>query len=141
VGKVNAILNKITEFGKKGVDYVKALPKDKLWLYIGIAAGVILLLIIVGAVAKGGSNPYAASNRAYRRYCRRMYRLKRSENYYRPRKRRVRYIKTKAPKKSKVQQVYVPADRSAMLATGIFGVSLGIMAHRAIMEEKRDFYL
>lgn len=65
------------------------------------------------------------------------------DDYYLPRKHRVRYIKTKAPKarrRVKVEHVYGKADQATILATGIFGVGLGMMAHRALLEEKRRMY-
>lgn len=64
------------------------------------------------------------------------------EAYYMPRKRRVFYVKTKAPKKRRIKTkvVYARADRSTMLATGLFGLGLGVMAHRAILEDSKKLH-
>ena len=64
------------------------------------------------------------------------------DTYYMPRKRRVFYVKTKAPKKRRVKTkvVYTRADRSTMLATGLFGLGLGVMAHRAILEDLKKLH-
>ena len=69
-------------------------------------------------------------------------------NYFKPRKRRVRYIKTNAPKvmkqrakqRAKQKRLYCKMDQTTLLATGLFGASLGMMAHKAALEEKKKFY-
>ncbi len=138
MGNVTAILNKIMEFGRKVIDYFKGLPRENLIVLAAIAAGFVVLIVIGCAMLRARRRRKLYYGGGCRRRSRRE---RRADRYYLPRKRRVRYVKTKARKNTKVQRVYGKADQSTILATGIFGVSLGIMAHRALMDEKRDFYL
>ena len=163
LNQANALLDKVKDVARPVVDFFRNTPKDRLWLYGGIAIGVIVLLWIIGAVAKSRRRrPYIPNSQAairaelreerrairraqrfeYKCY-RRLLRQRSKDKYYLPRKRRVRYVKTKKPRLQrpvKVQRVYGKADQSTMLATGIVGVGLGLMAHRAILEETRKFH-
>lgn len=151
-------IDKVKELAGKAKGFFEGLDKDKWLLYGGIALGVIVLLFIIGAVMKSGRRrrnafygTVRANGRAERRalrraekredrYYRALIRQKRRENYYKPRKRRVFYVKTKAPKarrQAKVQRVYAAADQSTMMATGIVGMGIGAMAYRTLVEEKR----
>ena len=72
-------------------------------------------------------------------------RSRREMNYYRPRKRRVRYIKTYASKALKARppqkKLYCKLDQSTLIATGLFGLGLGMMAQKSAMQDKRNnFY-
>ena len=157
------------EIANNGINFVKGISNKDLMLYGGIAVGVILLLIIFGAAIKinkrRGSRPYytngavgvgagagiyvdkRAQRRAERRedrYYRELIRLKRREDYYKPRKRQVLYVKTMAPKANKqvkTQTVYATADQATMMATGIVGMGIGAMAYSALLNEKKKFQL
>ncbi len=170
VGEIATKIDKIGEvkgYVDKAIEYVKNFPKEDLLLYGGIALGVIVLLIIIRAAVKAGRRPkmpyvmgganmanmmsMRADRRAQRRaerredrYYRELIRLKRREDYYKPRKHRVRYVKTMAPKVKKapkVQRVYAAADQSTMMATGIVGMGLGAMAYSALTGDKKKLRL
>ena len=97
--------------------------------------GVIVLIPVLAIVFLMASK--ASLKRKYNRlrdgYCscggRRSRRKNRSDDYYLPRKRRVIYVKTGAPKMKKtetVQKVYTPMDQTTLVATGLLGLSLGM---------------
>ena len=153
-------MDKVKELAGKAKGFFEGLDKDKWLLYGGIALGVIVLLIIIRAMMRSGRrrrNAFfdivrangRAERRALRRaekredrYYRELIRQKRREDYYKPRKRRVFYVKTKTPKAkrhAKVQRVYAAADQSTMMATGIVGMGIGAMAYRALLQDRRRF--
>ena len=156
------------EIANNGINFVKGISNRDLMIYGGIAAGVILLLIIVGAAIKinkrrsvpryrngvagmgagAGAGVYIdkrAQRRAERRedrYYRDLIRMKLREDYYKPRKRQVLYVKTMAPKNAKpiqAQTVYATADQATMIATGIVGMGIGAMTYSALLNEKKKF--
>ena len=161
-------IDKCKEFANRGINFVKGISNKNIMLYGGIAVGVILLLIIIGAIIKAnkrqpksyytngavgvgaGAGIYVdkrAQRRAERRedrYYRELIRQKRREDYYKPRKRQVLYVKTMAPKANKqvkTQTVYATADQATMMATGIVGMGIGAMAYSALLNEKKKFRL
>lgn len=71
-------------------------------------------------------------------------RCRREANYYRPRKRRVRYIKTYASKalkeRANQKKLYCKLDQSTLMATGLFGLGLGMMMRKSAAQDKRDLY-
>ncbi len=152
------IPNKIAELGP-----VKEFMAHPL-RYGCIAAGVIVLLLLIiimirisgrrprlsysGGVVGAGGNVYVdkrAQRRAERRedrYYRELIRQKRREDYYKPRKRRVLYVKTMAPKvkkKVEVRHVYTTNDQATMMATGIVGMGIGAMTYSALMNNKKKY--
>ena len=171
MGEIKNIISQAKSFAGRAIDFVKGIPGKIAELplvkeimahpvrYACIAGGVILLIILLKTFIKASvnRNPHyvnirangRAERRAMRRaerredrYYRALIRERRREKYYLPRKRRVIYVKTKAPKTVQkpvqtVQQVYGPVDQAAMLATGIFGVGVGMMAQTAIENEKK----
>ena len=115
-----------------------------------VIMGVIVLIPVLAIILAIASKK---SRRRSRRqnvvYVERPVRMSRRErNYYKPRKRRVRYIKTKASKVfkrrakqlAKQKTVYCKLDQSTLLATGLFGVGLWMMAHKAALDEKKNLY-
>ena len=168
IDTVKGAIDKCKELVDKAIGFVKGISKEDLLLYGGIAAGVILLLIIIRVAIKSnkrrpGGRPYytngavgmgagagiyvdkRAQRRAERRedrYYRELIRMKRREDYYKPRKRQVLYVKTMAPKTAKpiqAQTVYATADQATMIATGIVGMGIGAMTYSALMKEKNKF--
>ena len=101
---------------------------------IALIPVLAIILAIASSKSRRRKNSYYVDGGASRR-------LSRYErNYYRPRKRRVIYIKTKAPKvlkqRAKQKKVYCKMDQSTLMATGLFGMGLGMMIHKAAAEEK-----
>ena len=100
--------------------------------------GVIVLIPVLAIVLLMASK--ATLKRKYKRLrdgydypCRSKRRYKRKnryDDYYLPRKHRVRYVKTMSPKvkkdKKPVQKVYTPMDQTTLVATGLLGLSLGM---------------
>ncbi len=105
---------------------------------------IILAIATAASRRRNGRDRLYVDRRASRRAARKRKKSRYEDTYYLPRKHRVRYVKTMKPrgrKRVKVQRVYMKADQSTMLATGLFGVGLGVMAYRAAMEEKKRFYM
>ena len=114
---------------------------------LGVIVLIPVLAIILAIAAKASRKRRGNQLYVDRRGSRPVRRRKKNryeDTYYLPRKHRVRYIKTMKPRgrrRVKVQRVYGPADQSTMIATGLFGVGLGVMAYKAVMEEKKNFYM
>jgi hypothetical protein len=139
VSIVNKIIGKVGSF-LAGCSYMDLAI---LGVIVLIPVLAIILAIATGASRKRRVDRLYVDRRASRPVRRRK-KNRYEDTYYLPRKHRVRYIKTMKPrgrKQVKVQRVYGEADQSAMLATGLFGVGLGVMAYKAAIEEKRKFYM
>ncbi len=114
---------------------------------LGVIVLIPVLTIILAIAAKASRRRRGDRLYVDRRASRPVRRRKKNryeDTYYLPRKHRVRYIKTMKPRgrrRVEIQRVYCPADQSTMIATGLFGVGLGVMAYRAVMEEKKYFYM
>lgn len=102
----------------------------------------IILAIANRKTRRRRQNSYYVDRRASRP--RRRRKNRHEDDYYLPRKHRVRYVKTMAPKvrkqRAKTKTLYCKLDQSTLLATGIFGVGLGMMIQKAALEEKKKLY-
>ena len=136
MGVVTKIMQKVSSF------LSTCSPLDLVILGVIVLIPVLAIILAIAsrrARKRGYGNLYVGKTRYKRR------RQKKSgyDDYYLPRKHRVRYVKTKAPKarrRVKVEHVYGKPDQATILATGIFGVGVGVMLHRAVLEEKRRIY-
>ena len=79
------------------------------------------------------------------KYYQELLQIKRGEDYYKPRERRVFYVKTFKPKDPvvpkeqpvQVQKVYGKADQATIMATGLFGLGLGLIARNVLGNDKK----
>ena len=178
VGEVKGFIDQAIAFIRDISSKIASLPalfaqyKDQIFLYGGIALGVIVFFWILKRVIRyrrrhpkirpvGGAGTNAVhvetrktNGRAMRRalknadkrqekYYQELLQMKRDEDYYKPRERHVLYVKTFKPKDSEasknqvsVKRVYKPADQATIMATGLFGVGIGLIAHRAFQNDK-----
>ncbi len=139
MGTVNKIIEKAGSF----LASCSYMDLAILGVIVLIPVLAIILVIATKASRKRRGDRLYVDRRASRPVRRRK-KSRYEDTYYLPRKHRVRYIKTMKPRgrrRVKVQRVYGPADQSTLLATGLFGVGLGVMAYKAVIEEKKNFYM
>ena len=69
---------------------------------------------------------------------------RREDDYYRPRKRRVRYIKTYASKalkeRASQKRMYCKMDQATLMATGLLGIGLGMMVQRSATDSRSRMF-
>lgn len=132
MGVVTKILQKVSSF------LSACSPLDL--VIMGVIVLIPVLAIILAIASRRARKRGYGSLHVGKRYRQRRKKKSGYDDYYLPRKHRVRYVKTKAPKarkRVKTEYVYCKPDQARMLATGIFGVGLGMMLHRSVLDEKR----
>ena len=136
-------MDKVKQFAmpilQKAKDFLASCSPTDL-VILSVIVLIPILAIILAVVGK--KNRRRRKNVVYvdRPVC-----CRRRDMYYRPRKRRVRYIKTYASKAVKElanqKKLYCKLDQSTLMATGLFGLGLGMMIHKSsVQDNRRDYY-
>ena len=139
MGVLTTITQKISSF------LSSCSPLDLVILGVIVLIPVLAVILAIASRAsrkRGYDNLYVDRPKSRQRKRKKRKKSNGGDDYYLPREHRVRYIKTMAPKarkRVKVERVYGKADQATILATGIFGVGLGVMLHRAAQEERYRF--
>jgi thymidylate kinase len=145
VRKVDAVKNIVWQAYQKVSSFLSSCSYKELAVLGVIVLIPVLAIIFLMASKASLKRKYKRLRDGYGSYerKRRRRRKNRYDDYYLPRKHRVRYVKTSAPKtkkKESVQKVYTPMDQTTLLAAGVLGLSLGMALHQDSQPRARHIH-
>ena len=135
----------VKQFAMPVIEKLKAFLATCTYVEFAIMGVIVLIPILAIILAVAGRKARRRRRRQNVVYVDAPVKSRRVDDYYRPRKRRVRYVKTyaaKAMKKRPAQQtkMYCKMDQATLMATGLFGIGLGMMVQKSAANGKMNMY-